>query len=134
VVHLALIIAVTTATRPTEADKIAEPVNGRDFWTEHLPDNHPIFTACFDLKGGMTSELAQGSLAQGKFGVVAWDYLKGYFIKGRLAGVEPAKGWGWLNQESYMESTRQMQMTINVIIYALTQEGSMTQRLMQMEN
>jgi hypothetical protein len=115
-------------------EKYGGLVQGRDFWTERLPDNHPIFTSFFDIKGGMTSGYPP-SLGQGKFGVVAWNYLSGYFVKGRLAGCSPGMGgWGWMNERYFGDSTRQLQMAVNVIIYALTQEGSMTQRLMQMVN
>jgi hypothetical protein len=115
-------------------EKYGGLVNGRDFWTERLPDDHPIFTAFFDIKGGMTSGYPP-SLGQGKFGVVAWNYLQGYFVKGRLAACSPGMGgWGWMNDLYYGDSTRQLQMAVNIIIYALTQEGSMTQRLMQMVN
>jgi hypothetical protein len=115
-------------------EKYGGLVNGRDFWSERLPDEHPIFSSFFDLKGGVPSGIASPSLAQGKFGVAAWDYLTGYFVKGRLAGVASAKGWGWLNSDYNNDTTRQLQMAVNIIVYALTQEGSMTQRLMQMVN
>jgi hypothetical protein len=115
-------------------EKYGGLVQGRDFWNERLPDDHPIFTSFFDIKGGMTSGYPP-SMGQGKFGVVAWNYLNGYFVKGRLAGVSPGMGgWGWMNELYLGDSTRQLQMAVNIIIYALTQEGSMTQRLMQMVN
>jgi len=115
-------------------EKYGGLVNGRDFWSERLPENHPIFSSFFDIKGGMTSGYPP-SMGQGKFGVVAWNYMMGYFVKGRLAGVEPGMGgWGWGNQLYGGDTTRQLQMAVNVIVYALTQEGSMTQRLMQMVN
>ncbi|MSR84473.1 MAG: hypothetical protein EXS58_16395 [Candidatus Latescibacteria bacterium] len=61
--------------------------------------------------------------------------MMGYYIKGRLAGVQPGMGgWGFGNQRYGGDTTRQLQMAVNVIVYALTQEGSMTQRLMQMVN
>ncbi len=117
-------------------EKYGGLVNGRDFWSERLPDEHPIFTAFFDIKGGMTSGVLTGS-SQGKFGMTSWNALTGYFVKGRLAGVAPNMGWGWDNPtglSSAADATRQIQMAVNIIIYALTQEGSMTQRLMQMVN
>ena len=61
--------------------------------------------------------------------------MRGYFVKGRLAGVTPGQGgWGWANDIRGGDSTRQLQLAVNIIIYALTQEGSLTQRLMQMVN
>ena len=75
------------------------------------------------------------SLGQGKAGVRPWNYLRGYYIKGRLASVTPGDGgWGWENDGRGGDSTRQLQLAVNIIIYALTQEGSITQRLMQMVN
>ncbi|MBM3280832.1 MAG: hypothetical protein FJY95_22550 [Candidatus Handelsmanbacteria bacterium] len=115
-------------------EKYGGLVQGRDFWSERLSDDHPIFSSFFDIKGGMTSGYPP-SLGQGKFGVVAWNYLMGYYVKGRLAGCSPGMGgWGWMNERYFGDSTRQLQMAVNIIIYALTQEGSMTQRLMQMVN
>ncbi len=115
-------------------EKYGGLMRGRDFWSERMPDDHLIFSSFFDLKGGVPSGIGSPSLAQGKFGVGAWDYMTGYYIRGRLAGVSSAKGWGWMNSEYGNDSTRQLQMAVNIIVYALTQEGSMTQRLMQMVN
>ena len=115
-------------------EKYGGLVNGRDFWSERLPENHPVFTAFFDIKGGMTSGVLSGS-SQGKFGMPSWNYLIGYFVKGRLAAVAPGQGWGWDDPTGLgnaADATRQIQMAVNIIIYALTQEGSMTHRLMQM--
>ena len=117
-------------------EKYGGLVNGRDFWSERLPENHPVFTAFFDIKGGMTSGVISG-VSQGKFGMPSWNYLIGYFVKGRLAAVSPGQGWGWDDPTGLgnaADATRQIQMAVNIIIYALTQEGSMTQRLMQMVN
>ena len=75
------------------------------------------------------------SMGQGKLGVRPWNYLTGHYIKGRLAGITPGDGgWGWGNEVMGGDSTRQLQLAVNIIIYALTQEGSITQRLMQMVN
>ena len=69
-----------------------------------------------------------------KFELNKWNYLTGYFVRGRLAGVSSCTEWGWMKQRYGGDSTRQLQVAVNIIIYALTQEGSMTQRLMQMVN
>ncbi len=85
-------------------------VDGYDFWKERLPLDHPIFNAFFALKGGTG-------------GQVDWrDIVNGYFIRGRMVGIDNV-GWG--------SNPRYNQMAVNVIVYALTQEGSITQRLMQ---
>jgi hypothetical protein len=115
-------------------EKYGNLVRGKDFWTERLPEDHPVYTAFFDLKGGMPFGYSP-SLSQGKAGVRPWNYLTGHFVKGRMAGITPGNGgWGWQNDTRGGNSTRQLQLAVNIIIYALTQEGSITQRLMQMVN
>ena len=98
--------------------------------------------AFFDLRGGMPSGYADGtditaggSLAQGKSGRMPWNFLTGHFVRGRMAGITPGDGgWGWMNDQGGGNSTRQLQLAVNIMIFALTQEGSITQRLMQMVN
>ena len=88
-------------------------VEGYDFWKERLLLGHPIFKAFFTLKGGTG-------------GLIDWrDIVNGYFIRDRMVGIDNV-GWG--------SNPRYNQMAVNVIIYALTQEGSITQRLMQRVN
>ena len=116
-------------------EKYAGLVRGKDFWSERLPDTHPIYTAFFDLKGGMPFGYCPGCASGNKAGYKTWNYLRGYFVKGRLAGITPGDGgWGWQNDIYGGDSTRQLQLAVNIIIYALTQEGSITQRLMRMVN
>ena len=115
-------------------EKYGGLIRGKDFWSERLPEDHPVYTAFFDISGGMPFGYSP-SLSQGKSGVRPWNYLRGHYIKGRLASVTPGDGgWGWENDVRGGDSTRQLQMAVNIIIYALTQEGSITQRLMQMVN
>jgi hypothetical protein len=115
-------------------EKYGGLIRGKDFWSERLPETHPVYTAFFDLQGGMPFGYSP-SLGQGKSGVRPWNYVRGYFVKGRLAGVTPGDGgWGWQNDTRGGDSTRQLQLAVNIIIFALTQEGSITQRLMQMVN
>lgn len=115
-------------------EKYGGLVQGKDFWSERLPEDHPVYTSFFDLGGGMPFGYPP-SMGQGKLGVRPWNYLMGYYIKGRLVGITPGDGgWGWENEVMGGSSTRQLQLAVNIIIYALTQEGSITQRLMQMVN
>ena len=115
-------------------EKYGGLVQGKDFWSERLPEDHPVYTSFFDLGGGMPFGYPP-SMGQGKLGVRPWNYLMGYYIKGRLVGITPGDGgWGWENEIMGGSSTRQLQLAVNIIIYALTQEGSITQRLMQMVN
>ena len=115
-------------------EKYGNLIRGKDFWTERLPEDHPVFSAFFDLKGGMPACYSSGT-AQGKTGRLPWNYLTGHFVRGRMAGITPGDGgWGWMNDLASGNSTRQLQLAVNILIYALTQEGSITQRLMQMVN
>ena len=115
-------------------EKYGGLIRGRDFWSERLPEDHPVYTTFFDLDGGMPFGYPP-SMGQGKLGVRPWNYLMGHYIKGRLASITPGDGgWGWENEVMGGDSTRQLQLAVNIIIYALTQEGSITQRLMQMVN
>ncbi|MDE2812161.1 MAG: DUF4159 domain-containing protein [Gemmatimonadota bacterium] len=115
-------------------EKYGGLVQGKDFWSERLPEDHPVYTAFFNINGGMPFGYSP-SLGQGKSGVRPWNYLRGHYIKGRLASITPGDGgWGWHNEVRGGDSTRQLQLAVNIIIYALTQEGSITQRLMQMVN
>ena len=59
--------------------------------------------------------------------------MQGLFVKGRLVTVPRANSGigGYLGFASGRDSTRILQFAINTVIYALTQEGAMTQRLMQ---
>ncbi len=117
---------------PFEAlEKYGGLVAGRDFWRQRLPDDHPVYSAYFDIGGGAPS--AYYVLGSGKQGIHSWHRNMGYFVKGRLVAV--TFGWGTgLGDLRDHEAGRNWQLVVNVIIYALTQEGSMTQRLMQMVN
>tara|TARA_Y100001960_G_scaffold319096_1_gene389935 strand:- start:598 stop:1785 length:1188 start_codon:yes stop_codon:yes gene_type:complete len=114
-------------------EKYGGLVSGRDFWTERLEEDHPVFTAFFDLRGGVPTGYSPG-LGSGKQGVQSWNAVHGYYVKGRLAGISSRQGWGWRNHNYSGDATRPLQLAINIIVFDLTQEGGMTQRLMQMVN
>ncbi len=108
-------------------EKYGALVKGRDFYTERLREDHPIFTAYFDLGDGV----AQGATRFND--PYYWNAVKGLYVKGRLVAVPRANSGigGYLGYASGRDATRILQFAINTVIYALTQEGSMTQRLMQ---
>ena len=62
-----------------------------------------------------------------------WNVVKGLFVKERLVAVPRANsGIGeYLGFAAERDATRILQFAVNTVICALTQEGSMTQRLMQ---
>ncbi len=51
--------------------------------------------------------------------------LKGHFIKNRLVFVNPLESSHWAYDEA------ELMLAINVMVYALAQEGSLAQRLTQ---
>ncbi len=109
-------------------EKYGGLVAGRDFHTERLAADHPIFTAYFDLGDGV-------ALGATRFDdPYYWNVVQGLYVKGRLAAVPRANAGigGYLGFASGRDSTRILQFAVNTVVYALTQEGSMTQRLMQM--
>ncbi|MEE3258053.1 MAG: DUF4159 domain-containing protein [Candidatus Latescibacterota bacterium] len=112
----------------TEAlEKYGGLVKGRDFYTERLPEDHPVFSAYFDLRAGV----AQGATRFDD--PYYWNVVKGLYVKGRLVAIPRANSGigGYLGFASDRDSTRILQFAVNTVVYALTQEGSMTQRLMQ---
>jgi hypothetical protein len=121
----------STAFAHEGLEKYGGLVEGRDFWSERLPDDHPVFSAYFEFKGGAPTSTRGASSNKNQN---AWQYTTGHFIKDRLVGISFSLGLGFTESAEGQDKLRQMQMAINVIVYALTQEGSMTQRLMQMVN
>ena len=104
---------------PTEAlVKHGGLIEGRDFFRERIPNDHPIYSCFFDLgTGGSPGYFKTRSDRQG------------LFIGDRLATVD-ITDFQYFNGLAYDE--RHVHLWVNIVIYALTQEGSVTQRLMQM--
>lgn len=124
-------------------EKYGGLVWGSDAWVEYLETDHPIFAAFFEIQGGIPQSAPRSSQRE-------WsDRLRGLFVGGRLAGVqfgvrEPpmntnpnARGANWLPSKEEIEEEilernrdregdfRRQQMAVNIVVYALTQEGSL---------
>jgi hypothetical protein len=113
-------------------EKYAGMVSGRDFYIERLPEDHPMFTCFFDIKGGQPSGSNQPPAS--KMYAERWNRVEGLWVGGRLCVIAGSLGgWGSLYHSVLVGSDgmRQVQFTINVVVYALTQEGSITHQLMQ---
>ena len=102
-------------------------VEGRDFHYGRIPDDHAIFNSFFPIGGVPTTS---GNTKQQS---PAATYMRGLWIGDRLAAVEGLSlfllGHG---TRIGHDTTRFQQLAVNVMVYALTQEGSITQRLMEM--
>lgn len=105
---------------------------------ERLPSSHPVYHCFlgFDAPPGAADSACLCSDVPGAFVV---DHLDGVIVDGRLMAVLSEKGyyspwsdWGTHPGAAYkdMDPTRQLQFGVNVIVLSLTQEGSITRRVM----
>ena len=99
-----------------------------------LPNDHPIYHSFYDLDDGpppairpalrTPEDLEPFSVADFQPGV---PYLEGIFIDGRLAVVYSNKAYGTAWENEYRNEP-QLRMGINMVVFALLQEGSMARR------
>ena len=115
---------------------------GADWNFEVLPNSHHLYHCFFDFDHGPPRSWSdQGGYwtSGGKFVAPPDPTLDGVQIENRLVGVMSnqafANAWGdWNQRGGYMglDPTRPLQFGVNTIIFALTQEGSITNRVMNM--
>ena len=106
---------------------------------EMLPNTHPIYHCYFDFDGPPAANDAMYVRDQVE-GAYIIDHLKGVIVDGRLVAILTAKGyygpWSYWGASFMregirtMDPTRQLQFGVNVIIFALIQEGSITHQVM----
>jgi hypothetical protein len=101
---------------------------------ERLPNAHPMYHCYFDFD---TPPPGAGTSADRNFNIS--DHLEGVTLEGRLLAVMSKRGyfqpwflWGpdFSKKSWAQDNTRQHQFAVNTIVFALTQEGSITRRLM----
>jgi len=97
---------------------------GRDWTFETLSDDHPIYHCYFDFDGAPACIYDPLFVLEGK--------LEGIRVDGRWPVVSCQKVfmqlWGYHYPQ--FRSERMLQFGVNTIIFALTQEGSITKRVM----
>ncbi len=106
----------------------------RDWRLEKLPKSHPVYHCFFDFNDG----------PPGGGDVIVQDpilYLEGVEIDGRLVLIFSKKAmaaaWGRdgdstvFDESGGIDNNRQLQFGVNLIIFALTQEGSITHQVMR---
>jgi len=102
--------------------------HGRDWSFEPLPSDHPIFHCYFDFDGPPRCGPWLAGWAPAHMTHDIGTFL-GITIDGRLVGIQSNMDyedcWGFL-----VENTRSLQFGVNMVIFALTQEGSITQQVM----
>ena len=98
---------------------------GKEWTFEKLLGDHPMYHCYFDFGGPLPSFWPDRVLAD--------EFMYGITIDGRLLAVfETGDYERFINDAEGKEGTRYRQFLVNVIVYALTQEGSLTQRLMDL--
>jgi hypothetical protein len=99
---------------------------GRDWTFKRLSIDHPLYHAFFDFDGPpVGDDVFEGNRAI--------SYLEGVTVEDRLVAVFSSKEIGkvWGNYETLgIDPTRQLQFGVNLVVFALTQKGSITERAM----
>ena len=109
----------------------------RDWRFEMIPNNHGLYHCYFDFDGPPlchNNYAIQGRGSRHPATFTIPDYLEGVIIAGRMLGIMTRKNysaaWATWAQHFKIDDTKQLQFGVNVIIFALTQEGSITNRVM----
>ena len=93
-----------------------------------IPDRHAIYHSFYDLHGppfgGDYEPNASGTVQRPP----PAESLEGIFINGRLAVVYSDMAYGGFWQQPF-ENESQLKMGINLVVFALTQEGSLARKL-----
>ena len=98
-----------------------------------IPNNHPIYHTFYDFDGppvGTELEVGSRGSRRGGSGVVVAQTsynLQGVFLGDRLVAIYSDKGYVHSCAENYGNEP-QLRFGINVVIFALTQEGSISQQ------
>ena len=114
-------------------EKYGSMVRGRDFHHGRLPDDHPIYSSYFDIGQSGPPVSTGGGGQSPKSTMPTSSFLEGLWLGNRLVALEGLH-MAYLahGQREGVENTRRLQLAVNILVYALTQEGSITHRLMQM--
>jgi hypothetical protein len=106
-------------------------IQGVDGSFEKLPNSHPVYHCYFDFDGPPPGFDGWSKHYYPDFYEVV-QYLRGLEIDGHLAILLSGKMYvvSWYASDPHFDATRGRQFAVNTIIFALTQEGSITRRLM----
>jgi hypothetical protein len=97
----------------------------------NISNHHPIYHSFFDLNGppfgGERTTLGNSQPDQLQQSPRV-DFLEGFFVDGRLVAVYSDMGYGAFWERSY-ENEPQLKMGVNLVVYALTRQGSLAMPL-----
>ena len=112
---------------PAEASlrKMFRDVLGKDARFQMLPFDHPVHHSFFDFNDGPPP----GGEVEGGAGGISLPspHLEGIFLEGRLVAVYSDKAYGQIWQQEF-ENEPQLKMGLNLVVFALTQQGSIAQQ------
>jgi hypothetical protein len=98
-------------------------VQGKDFYVAPVPVDHPIFHSFFDMDRMPRSERV--------FGLWVHDRLCMFGTGDQMGRADESSFGTLLGDQQRQPDNRMVQLAINAVVYALTQEGSITHQLMQ---
>ena len=99
---------------------------GQEWTFENIPDDHPMYHCYFDFDGPLPSYWPDRVLID--------EFMYGITIDGRLLVVFETGDYERFINDVGGSGARYRQFLVNVVVYALTQEGSFTHRLMDTVN
>jgi len=107
-----------------------------------IPNDHPLYHCFFDFDDGppQGAEMAGmvNTSTSGRQGISAMNqkmtaqvfYLEGIWLKNRLVAIYSDKGYA-LKWKDMSNNVPQLKMGVNMVVFALTQEGSIAQQKME---
>jgi len=114
---------------------------GADAKFQPIPNDHPLYNCFFPLEGppqgseiGLmqtTTTNVQGETARNSAMAKAVHYLEGIWLDNRLVAIYSDKGYAhkW---KDLTNNEPQLKMGVNMVVFALTQEGSIAQQKMDL--
>ena len=125
---------------PSEASlrKMFKSALGKEARFQILPNDHPIYHSFFDFDDGPppggeveAKVWPARSLTLydpvGHFEPKPVPYMEGIYLGDRLVAIYSDKGYGWKWEQEY-ENDPQLKMGVNIVVFALTQKGSIAQQ------
>ena len=110
---------------------------GVEVTLEKLPNGHPIYGCYFDFDGPpVAGDGSNRRTHPDRPEIIIIGYLEGIEVDGRLVAIFSLKAYAaawtyWGRRGSAQDPSRALQFAVNTIVFALTQEGSITHRLME---
>lgn len=93
-----------------------------------IRDSHPIYRSFFDLQGPPFGHAYRPGASADPQRAPRVESLEGIFLDGRLAVVYSDMGYGGFWEQPF-ENEPQLRMGVNLVVYALTQKGSIAKKL-----